>query len=334
MKKILPPRLTKDKSIGLIAPADPVAGVIPDEDFDRGIKYLKDKGFEVILGKSVKFMTKKYTAGTIKTRVDDIHNFIERDDIGCLMAFWGGYNSNQLLENLDYELIKKNPKIIIGYSDVSALTAAITTKTGLVTFSGPGGISFVKPEPFDYTWEYFEKTCITPQRELLVKPSLRYADDLYFLSDDPLHRIMKENSGIKAYRKGQAEGEILVGNLQTLLALSCTAYLPDVKGKILFIEEDETCNPPLFDRILRRCKHLGWFDDISGLIIGRFTEQSKFSAENPLEETLAGYFDNDGFPVLYNADFGHSDPMITIPNGGHAKIDADKGEIIFRQSVE
>lgn len=334
MKTIFPPKLTKEKLIGFIAPADPVAGVIPDEDFERGITYLKDKGFGVVLGESVKLRTEKYTAGTIKTRVEDIHNFIKRDDIGCLMAFWGGYNSNQLLEELDYDLIKKNPKIIIGYSDITALTTAITTKTGLVTFSGPGGISFVKPDPFDYTWEYFEKTCITPQEELFVKPSLKYADDLYFLHDDPSRRIIKENSGIKTFRKGQAEGEVLVGNLQTLLALSCTEYLPDVKGKIMFIEEDETCNPPLFDRILRRCKHLGWFNDISGLVIGRFTEQSKFSEVNPLGETLAEYFDDVKFPVLYNVDFGHSDPMITIPNGGHAKINADNKEIIFKKSVD
>jgi len=231
MKNILPPRLTNNKLIGLIAPADPVAGVMPDEDFNRGVNYLKDKGFNVVLGDSVKLRTEKYTAGTIEMRVNDIHNFTKRDDIGCLMAFWGGYNSNQLLEYLDYNLIKKNPKIIIGYSDITALTTAITTKTGLITFSGPGGISFAKPEPFDYTWEYFEKTCITPTEEIIMKPSLKYADDLYFLHEDPSHRIMKENDGILIFKKGQAEGGVLAGNLQTLLALSGTEYFPCIKNK-------------------------------------------------------------------------------------------------------
>lgn len=100
------------------------------------------------------------------------------------MAFWGRFNTNQLLDQLDYELIKKNPKIFIGYSDVTALTTAITTKTGLITFSGPGVISFAKPEPFDYTWDYFEKMCIKPQEDIIIEPSKEYSDDLYFLRKD------------------------------------------------------------------------------------------------------------------------------------------------------
>jgi len=333
MQKILPPRLDKNKAIGVIAPANPVAGVCHEDTIKSGYEYLKNKGFSVIEGLSVKLVTQKHTAGTASLRVKDIHDFVKRDDIGCIMAFWGGFNTNQLLDQLDYELIKKNPKIFIGYSDVTALTTAITTKTGLITFSGPGVISFAKPEPFDYTWDYFEKMCIKPQENIIIKPSKEYADDLYFLREDNDHRIKKTNEGIKVFNQGNAVGEVVAGNLQTLLILQGTQYLSDMTGKVLFIEEDETSAPAHVDRFICQCKQLGWFNKIAGLVVGRFTEQSGFSSEDSLEDILKEYFFDAKFPVLYNVDFGHSDPLITIPNGGVAKINTKEKQITFKRSV-
>lgn len=332
-QRILPLRLGKNKLIGIIAPADAVAGVCPEDTIQRGYAYLKSKGFSVVEGNSVKILTQKHTAGDVASRVKDIHDFVKREDIGCIMAFWGGFNTNQILDGLDYDLIKANPKIFIGYSDVTALTTAITTKTGLVTFSGPGVISFAKPEAFEYTWDYFEKICVLPQDTIVIEPSVDYADDLYFLREDSNHRIKKSNEGIKVFTKGKAEGEIVVGNLQTLLVLSGTEYLPDMDGKILFIEEDETSTPAHVDRFLCQCKQLGWFDKIAGLVMGRFTEQSSFSTEDSLEDILKEYFSDVEFPVLYNVDFGHSDPLITIPNGGFASVDTEKKQIKFQQAV-
>ena len=333
IKKFLPPKLDKSKLIGIIAPADPVAGVCTEEAIARGYAYLKSKGFSVLEGDSVKLLTQKHTAGSVSLRVKDIHDMVKRNDVGCIMAFWGGFNTNQLLDKLDYDLIKNNPKIFVGYSDVTALTTAITAKTGLVTFSGPGLISFAKPEPFEYTWKYFEKMCIEPEDNLHIEASPNYADDLYFLRDDNDHRIMKDNDGIKVFTSGKAEGEILAGNLQTLLLLNGTEYLPDVTGKILFIEEDETSTPAHVDRFMCQCKQLGWFNKIAGLVIGRFTEQSSFSQEDSFEDILKEYLSDAKFPILCNVDFGHSDPLITIPNGGLATIDTDKKEIIFHRSV-
>ena len=330
-KKILPQKLDKSKKIGIIAPADPVNGVCPKDIIQRGYKYLKTKGFSIEEGKSVKKLTQKHVAGSISLRINDIHNFIKRKDIGCIMAFWGGFNTNQLLDNLDYDLIKKNPKIIIGYSDVTAITTAITTKTGLITFSGPGVISFAKPEPFEYTWDYFEKMCINPEKEVVIKPSPDYADDFYFLRKDDDHRIKKSNDGIKMFVNGKAIGEIIAGNLQTLLVLNGTDYLPSMTNKILFIEEDETSTPAHVDRFICQCKQLGWFKKIAGLVFGRFTEHSQFSLEDPFKDLLKEYFSDAKFPILYNADFGHSDPMITIPNGGTCIVDGNR--IVFDRAV-
>jgi len=330
-KIILPPKLNRNKKIGVIAPADPVRGVCSEDVIQHGYEYLKAKGFSIEEGESVKKLTQKHVAGSVSLRVKDIHNFVRREDIGCIIAFWGGFNTNHLLNHLDYDLIKKNPKIFIGYSDVTALTTAITIKTGLITFSGPCIISFAKPEPFEYTWEYFEKMCINPENKIIIKPSTDYADDLYFLRKDSDHRIKKKNEGIKVFRSGQAKGEVVAGNLQTILVLNGTEYLPDMVGKILFVEEDETSTPAHVDRFICQCKQLGWFEKITGLVFGRFTEHSQFSPDDSFEDLLNYYFSDALFPVLYNADFGHSDPMITIPNGGICTIDND--QIVFDKAV-
>lgn len=173
--------------------------------------------------------------------------------------------------------------------------------------------------------------CVNPTDEVVVESSLNYADDLYFLRKDNDHRIKKENEGIKVFNKGKARGEIIAGNLQTLLVLNDTKYLPDVNGKILFVEEDETSTPTHVDKFLCQCKQLSWFQKIAGLVFGRFTEQSQFSTEDPFEDLLKEYLSDTSFPILYNADFGHSDPMITIPNGGVCTIDGE--QIVFKKAV-
>lgn len=332
MKNLLAPRLSRKKSIGIIAPATPVAGILSEKFIERGYNYLREKGYSVVVGESVKKNASR-SYNSIELRVNDIHEFIKNDRIGCIMSYWGGLNSNQLLEHLDYGLIRNNPKIIIGFSDMTAITTAITKKAGLVTFSGPVCLSFSKPDPFDYTWNYFESVCINGNDNIKIIPSLEYTDDLFYLRKDDNYRIMKKNYGIKSFNGGKAEGTVVVGNTQTLLALSGTDFMPEVFGSILFLEDDETCNPALVSRFFQQFKHIGWFEKISGIVIGRFTEQSKFTNDNSLDKLLKEYFKKVDFSIMYNVDFGHSDPIITIPNGGHASIDAEKKEIVFKRSV-
>jgi len=116
--------------------------------------------------------------------------------------------------------------------------------------------------------------------------------------------------------------------------LNGTEYLPDMDGKILFIEEDETSTAAHVDRFLMQCSQLGWFEKISGLVIGRFTEHSGFDSNDPLEDLLRQQLGKVNFPVLYNVDFGHSDPLITIPNGGTAIINTAKNELIIKKAVK
>lgn len=318
-----PPKLKNGDTIGMIAPADPVFGVCPDLMKNTGYDYLRGKGFVIKEGSSM-YESSDYTSGSIEMRVKDIHDFFLDDSIKCIMVFWGGLNSNQLLDQLNYDLIAKHPKIFIGYSDTTALTCAITKKTGLLTFSGPGGISFAKNKLFDYTWESFKKTCVDGEDGLKIEESESYSDD----SDN---RMSRKNTGIKVFQSGTCKGQVVVGNMSTLLALSGTEYFPDFKDKVLFLEEDETCNVSMIDRYMTQFSQMGIFDSIVGLVVGRFTTQSGFINDVLFTNILKRVVKKNTIPVLYNLDFGHSDPLATIPHGGTCLI-KDR-EVSFERAV-
>lgn len=327
-RKIYPPKLKKGEKIGIIATSSPIS-VLDEKQIKRGYQYLQDRGFKIVEHPQCRFK-KDYTAGSIQERVEAIHQFVKDKEIRCIMSFWGGFNTNQLLDHLDYQLIRGKPKIFIGYSDTCALLQAITTQTGLVTYMGPAVITFSKPNPFDYTWEYFNKMCIEKNKIIKVKNAKVFADDLFFLRKDSDHRIIQKNKGKKVFREGKHKGEIVASNLSTLLSLLGTDYFPDLKNKILFIEEAEDFDCRWIHRFLVQTKQAGIIKLIKGLVIGKFMEASKISEEQFLE-ILNEVMGNTKIPVIYNASFGHTDPIFTIPNGGKCQIDTSSKEIIFLQ---
>jgi len=325
MTKIYPPKLRKGDKIGVIATSTPIT-ILDEKQIQQGYKYLEDKGLKVIEHPQCR-RGKGYTAGSIKERVEAIHSFVENREIKCVMAFWGGLNTNQILDYLDYDLIRRNPKIFIGYSDFCALLQAITNKAGLVTYMGPAVITFTKPQPLEYSWEYFSKMCMEKHNEVEVVDSKTFADDLYFLKKDKNQRIVKKNDGRKIFREGRAEGEVLACNLSTLLALLGTEYFPSLKDKILFLEEAEDFDCRWFHRFMVQLKQIGAFKLIKGLVLGKFMETSKVS-EDQLLSILDEVID-DKIPVIYDMNFGHTDPIFTIPNGGCCKINTYLRSIVF-----
>ncbi|MGI6278639.1 MAG: S66 peptidase family protein [Patescibacteria group bacterium] len=326
--KIYPPKLSKGDKIGVIATSTPIT-TLKEGQIKQGYHYLESKGFTVIEHPQCR-KKKDYTAGTVKERVRAIHQFVKDKEIKCIMAFWGGLNTNQILDYLDYDLIKANPKIFIGYSDTCALLQALTTKTGLVTYMGPAVITFAKPDPFNYSWEYFSKMCIKDSKEVAIKDSKVFADDLYFLRKDNDHRIIQKNPGIKIFREGKAQGSIVACNLSTLLALWGTEYFPFLKEKILFIEEAEDLDYRWIHRFMTQLKQIGAFKLIKGLVIGKFMTASNIS-ESQLLEILNEVIGKIEIPVIYDANFGHTDPIFTVPNGGKCKINTFFNKISFIQ---
>ncbi|MDD4381773.1 MAG: LD-carboxypeptidase [Candidatus Dojkabacteria bacterium] len=291
---------------------------LPEEKIEKAYSYLRSKGWGIKEAPICRESEGYLSLGNIKERIKGLHDFVVDKDVDVIMSFWGGTNTNQLLPYVDYDLIKKNPKIYVGYSDTSALLLAITKKTNLVTYHGPAAITYSKPDLMEYCYEYFDKAI--KGGEWSIEEPQKYADDLYFLREkDADRRIFKKNQGLKIFRDGNCDGEVVASNLQTLLVLAGTEYLPSLKNKVLFVEEAEDEQTPMIHRFFTQLSLLQDFKDIKGLVVGKFMDYSKVSQDN-LETIFKEISTRFRGPLIYNASFGHTDPIFTIPNGARVKI--------------
>ena len=324
-------RINQFSTIGIIAPGSPISN---NSNFiNEGYKKLSDRGFVI---KEAEQCRKIYghTAGTIQERVDAIHGLLLDPAVDLLMSFWGGYQSHQLLEYLDYDLIQQNPKPIIGYSDVTALLVGIYAKTNLVTYTGPAVISFCKPVTPEYTWHYFINILKdTKPESIIYEKSPEFSDNAWYDHPDK-KMIFNKTPDWLTYNKGKAKGHIIAGNLGTLLLLNNTEYWPNLNGAILIIEEDEEESPETVDRLFTQLRQIGVFNQISGLAIGRFPGQVKFNSKDEFDDILSRVLQGYDFPVLLNVNYGHTDPIMTLPIGIQAEINADEKKItILEQPV-
>ena len=330
MKIIKSPPLKIGDTLGVMACSTPVSAansVIIDRCYD----FLKSKGFNVVEAPNCRKMS-GHTAGTIQERVDALHGFFRNKKINGILSFWGGYQSHQLLEYLDYDLIRRNPKPFLGYSDTTSLHVGIHKKTGLVTFSGPAGITFGKPSVPEFTWRHFENVLMAPSLPLLLTPSAEYSDNKWY-DEKPTPRLhFKSNPGWKVFRPGKAEGRLIGGNLGTMLLTAGTEYWPQMKGKILFVEEDESESSKTLDRMFTQLRQMGVYKQIAGLIVGRIHGDVKLSDADSLEMILNDALRGYAFPVITGVDFGHTDPLITIPLGIKCRMNTRKPEIAFLEA--
>ncbi len=319
MNKIIPKKLKKGDTVAVIAPARSLS-IITDE-----IRYIANERFEQLgltltFGKHVE-ESDEFNSTNIASRLEDFHAAFSDPKIKAVITVIGGFNSNQLLGYIDWELVKKNPKIFCGYSDITALNNAIFAKTGLVNYSGPHYSTFGQKLYFDYTLEYFKK-CLFSQSPIEVKPSESWSgDDNWWKTPDKRNMII--NDGYLVINEGKAEGTILGANICTLNLLQGTEYFPDLEDSVLFIEDDYESQPHTFDRDLQSLIHLPAFTGVKGIVIGRFQNESKMT-NDLLEKIIKTKKELDTVPVIANVDFGHTDPKITFPIGGVVKIAAAK----------
>lgn len=227
-----------------------------------------------------------------------------------------------MLRYLDYELIKQNPKILCGFSDITTLNNALYAKTGLVSYSGPHFSTFGMEKGMEYTIDYVKK-CLFSSERFEVKPSSEWSDDRWWIDQE--NRNFIPNPGYVVLNEGSAGGKILGGNLCTLNLLQGTEFMPDLDESVLFIEDYELATPVIFDRDLQSLIHQPGFDGVCGIVIGRFQKASEMS-DKLLKEIIKSKRELDGIPVIANADFGHTAPLITFPVGGRAKLYAKDGE--------
>lgn len=321
---MIPPKLKKGDGVRIIAPARSLAlPWISKELVMLAQKRLENLGLMVSFGKHV-YEYDEFGSSSIEHRIEDVHDAFSDDSVQLILTVIGGYNSNQLLRHIDYDLIRSHPKILCGYSDITALATAIYARTGLVTYSGPHFFNFGQKQNFDFTLKYF-KEAFFENGPIEVVPSEKYVDDYWAIKQDEV--VLVPNEGWKILNQGQAEGLIIGGNLGTFHLLHGTEYLPDVdENVILFIEDDREDTPLAFDRNLQSLLHQKFAKHIRGVVIGRCEEKSGMTLDL-LKKIVLSKSELKNVPIIAGVDFGHTTPMITFPIGGKATVNASSPSI-------
>lgn len=339
MKKLLKPQhLQKGDTIGIISSSAPLAGLAPHR-VAKGIKMIKALGFKVKIGKHALKIT-GYTAGSPKERAADIHDFFGDKNIKAIFSFIGGNHSNQILKYLDFNFIRKNPKIFLGYSDATVLHLALYTHANLTSFYGPAVLTQFAENPriFPYTQQYLEKALMTTEPIGKVIPSSEWTDEILdWLKKEDLKRPrkLKKNKGWRWLKKGKAKAPILGGCITSMMHLRGTKYWPNFSDTILFWELSESDKDlskgeslENIDSYLTDLELSGVFCKIKGMIIGRPFGYSE-KQEKELIEIINKRTKDYNFPILFGADIGHTDPIITIPLGINTEIDSSKNSFRF-----
>ena len=315
-----PSRLQAGDEIRVIAPSRSLA-IVKGEQRRLAEERLTELGFKVTYGKTVLFHD-DFFSNSIEDRIEDLHDAFRDPNVKGIFTAIGGYNANQLLRYIDYDLIKENPKVLMGYSDITAILLAIYNKTGLTTYSGPHFSTFGMKAGLEYTMEYFKKAVIESEGYYL-EPSETWSDDSWHLEQDD--RTFHPNAGYMVIQEGEAAGTIIGGNLCTLNLLQGTEYMPSLKDSILFIEDDEESHPFSFDRDLQSLLHQPGASGIKGIVIGRFQKDSGMT-EYALQEIISSKKEINGIPVIANANFGHVHPFVTVPVGSKAVMKVKNGK--------
>jgi muramoyltetrapeptide carboxypeptidase len=296
---IIPPKLNKGERIGVVSPSTPVTQAQMGQ-LQRGVAFLENLGFEIVLGQHVYATSWSYAAAP-QEKGDDLNRMFADETIKAIVCSQGGDTANACLPYLDWEVIRANPKIFLGISDITVLLNAIHHQTGLVTFHGN-----------DVLWGFGRQPTEYDRQEFIAR-----------LIDGEIGAISssRERSTI---RPGAAAGKLLGGNLRCLLKLAGTPYFPDFTGAILFVEA-MGISPEGCDTMFQQLKQMDIFDQIRGAVVGYIDGlQNDMRDSVQMEEVLLRVTAEFEFPILKVNDFGHNCPNSVLPVGGEVRIDASR----------
>ena len=303
-------------------------GFIPEDQRTMAKERFEALGLRLSFSRNVEVLD-RFDSSPVEARVSDLHEAFADPEVRGIFTTLGGYNSNQLLDYLDYGLIGANPKVFCGFSDITALATAIHARTGLVTYSGPHFTTFGMKRGIEYTTGYLER-CLMREEPFEVLPADHWSDDPWY--EDQENRDLVPNPGYEVIHEGEAEGRLLGGNLGTLALLFGTTYMPELEGSLLLLEDDEEESAVDFDRHLQSLIHQPGFSGVRGIVVGRFQRASNVDLDT-LKAIIEGKRELDGLPVVANASFGHTTPQFTFPIGGYGRLRAENGRTDFRIDV-
>lgn len=324
---IIPPKLKAGDDVRIIAPSCTLPSLEwMDEAFlERAKEYFRSRGCSVSESKHLRERN-VFDSTSIEHRLEDLHDAFRDPKVTMMCTIRGGWNCNQLLPHLDYELIKRNPKILCGFSDITALGNAIYAKTGLVTYSGANFYHFGFGSQMQYTYDAFDR-CVMQDQPFEITASKAWTGDHYEPKKPEF--AFKPNDGFWIMSEGKAEGTSLGANLCTLQLLHGTEFMPDIRGSILFLEDDYESHPRTFDRDFESLSRQTGFDEVHGILIGRFETRTANGFppmdREQLEKIVACKSLPKNIPIIANVDFGHTNPIATFPIGGTVRIEAESG---------
>ena len=307
MKIIKPNKLKKGDLIGIISPASSLEDLALIES---GIRYIEGFGYSTTIGKSVG-KVRGYLAGTDEERVADLHQMFSDKIVKAIFCLRGGYGAVRLLDKIDFKLIRNNPKIFVGFSEITALHMAFFKKTGLVTFAGPMVVPNFSGKISSFTEENFWGTISSLKKRISVEANFLFGMNT------------KNPSGVS--------GRILGGNLAVLTSIVGSKYFPDLKESILFLEE--VSEPPYkIDRMLNHLKLNNVFKKVKGIVLGSFidcTEKDITKKTLTLEQIFEDYFSKLNIPVFSSFPHGHINDLISFPFGVKVKLNLISEKIEF-----
>lgn len=311
MPIIKPRRLRKGDLIGLVAPGSALS---TEEKIEGGVRYLEQIGYRIKLGKHIRNIH-GYLAGADKDRATDFNEMVYDKNVKAIFALRGGYGTPRLLQMIDYRAVRKNPKIIVGYSDITALQLAIFRKSGLVTFSGPmTGVEMWKD--FDpYTEEHFWRVLTSAKKIGALKNP----------NEEPLNIL----------RHGNTRGRLLGGNFALLTCTIGTPFIPKLKKSILFLEDVDEA-PHRIDRMLAQLYNANILQEISALVFGKFTECKPSDPLEPyltIDQIQKEYTEKLQCPAVANFQYGHIPRRLTVPIGLQASLNTKRSQIEVLESA-
>lgn len=301
----IPKSLVKGDKVGLVCPS----GSIKNKDtLKNGVKYLEKLGFEVVVGESC-LSSYGYLAGSDEIRANDINKMFADKSIKGIFCARGGFGVHRIIDDIDFDMIKENPKYFSGYSDITGLHIAINQKCGFVTYHSPMITTEMYKKQDKLTTEAFEDMIFNGVRSKVI-------------TNIPI------NKKLETLVSGEATGVLTGGNLCLVATLMGTDYEIDTKGKILFLEDVDE-EPYSIDRMLMQIKLGGKFDDCEGVILGSYSgcEATDKSKSLSLIEVFNDVFKDIKKPVIYGLECGHCMPTQSLPLGAMVKVDTVKSTI-------
>lgn len=318
-------KLQKGAHIRIVSPSSSIERIGGLQANQQAIDTLENLGFTLSFSKNY-FENDRVGSASIKSRVEDLHAAYLDESVDAILATIGGFNSNELLPYLDYDLIAKHPKILCGYSDTTALLNAIFTKTGQYTYMGPSFSSFKMIANQDYQSRSWLKAMTEVSYSLV--PREKWGSNAWY---DPSAEQTYKETKWKVYHHGQASGTAIGGNLSTFGLLRGTEYAPKLEDYILFVEEAEEDDYIEFERNFAAI--LQAYPNPKAILIGRFPKECLMT-----EELLHFILDKhpilQEIPVFYDLDFAHTQPLFTITIGAKVTLDTQTQTITIDERKE